>query len=107
MEQGLQRMKREANLAVWAEQVRACRSSGLKVNEWCAANGIKPNAYYRHQKKVFNAMHAEDGQFYEVPTSRRFGGITASIRINGLSAEIHSGADEDTLLALLRAMKSC
>ena len=73
MEQRLQSMKREANLAVWAEQVRACRSSGLKVNEWCAANGIKPNAYYRHQKKVFHAMQAEDGQFYEVPTSKRSG----------------------------------
>lgn len=107
MEQGLQSIKREANLAVWAEQVRACRSSGLKVNEWCAANGIRPNAYYRHQKKVFDAMHAEDGRFYEVSISRQSGRITASIQINGLSAEIHSGADEGTLLALLRAMKSC
>ena len=107
MEQGLQSIKREANLAVWAEQVRACRSSGLKVNEWCAANGVNPNAYYRHQKKVFNAMHAADGQFYEVPTNRRSGRITASIQINGLSADIHSGANEDTLLALLRAMKLC
>ena len=107
MEQRLQSIKREANLAVWAEQVRACRSSGLKVNEWCAANGIRPNAYYRHQKKVFDAMHAEDGRFYEVSISRQSGRITANIQINGLSAEIHSGADEGTLLALLRAMKSC
>ena len=107
MEQRLQSMKREANLAVWAEQVRACRSSGLKVNEWCAANGIKPNAYYRHQNKVFHAMHAEDGQFYKVPMTRCSGRIAASIQINGLSADIHSGADEDTVLALLRAMKSC
>ena len=107
MEKGLQRIKHEANLAVWAEQVRACRSSGLKVNEWCAANGIRPNAYYRHQRKVFNAMQAEDGQFYEVPISRQSDRITANIQINGLSAEIHSGADEGTLLALLRAMKSC
>ena len=100
-------MKREANLAVWAEQVRACRSSGLTVNEWCAENGIKPNAYYRHQKKVFNAMHAEESRFYEVPTAIHAGRIVASIQINGISAEIHSAADEDTVLALLRAMKSC
>ena len=52
-------------------------------------------------------MQAEDGRFYEVSISRQSGRITASIQINGLSAEIHSGADEDTLLALLRAMKSC
>ena len=32
MEQGLQRIKREANLAACAEQVRACRSSGIKVS---------------------------------------------------------------------------
>ena len=59
MEQGLQSIKREANLAAWAEQIRACRSSGLKVNEWCAANGIRPNAYYRHQKKVFDQYDEE------------------------------------------------
>ncbi len=52
-------------------------------------------------------MQAEDGQFYEVPISRQSDRITANIQINGLSAEIHSGADEGTLLALLRAMKSC
>ncbi|MBR0393242.1 MAG: hypothetical protein IJK38_13065 [Oscillospiraceae bacterium] len=106
-ENGLQRMTRESNLALWAEQVRSCKSSGLTVNEWCATNGIRPNLYYQHQKKVFLAMRAKEGQFYEVPAVGLTGRIAASIQINGLSADIHSGADECTVLAILRAMKSC
>ena len=107
MEQGLRCIKSEANLALWAEQVQACRSSGLTVNKWCAENGIKPNAYYRRQKKVFTAMCQENSRFYEVPMPRNSGHVAASIQINGLSAEIHRGADEETVLALLRAMKLC
>lgn len=107
MEQELQKMKQKANLAVWAEQVKACRSSGLRVKEWCAENGINPNAYYRRQKKVFKAVQADTEPFYEIPAERNLNHAAVSIQINGLTAEIRRGADEETVLAVLRAMRSC
>ena len=96
MEQGLQKMKQKANLAVWAEQVKACRLSGLRVKEWCAENGINPNAYYRRQKKVFKAVQADTEPFYEIPAERNLNHAAVSIQINGLTAEIRRGADEET-----------
>ena len=67
MEQTLQSVTRQNDLALWAERVQDCRSSGLSVKAWCAENGIVPNMYFRWQKKVFNAVCPEQSQFYEVP----------------------------------------
>ena len=34
-------------------------------------------------------------------------GIAATVHIRGANAEIHNGADEATLTAIFRALKSC
>ena len=34
-------------------------------------------------------------------------GIAATVHISGAKAEIHNGADEATLTAIFRALKSC
>ena len=107
MEQSLQAVARQNNLTIWAERVQACRSSGLTVGAWCSENGIVPNTYYRWQKKVFNAMHAEEASFYEVRMLKSSSKAAVSIELNGISAKIHQGADEETILAVLRAMGSC
>ena len=88
MRQGLQCIKSEANLTLWAEQVQVCRSSGLSVNEWRAENGIKPNAYYRRQKKVFTAVCQRNSQFYKVTMLRNSGHIAVSIQAEGAFAMI-------------------
>ena len=107
MEQTLQTVTGQNNLAIWAARVRACRSSGLTVKAWCAENGIAPNTYFRWQKKVFNAMQPEAGQFYEVPMSQGGKRSRVSIEVNGMTANICSGADMETILAALQAMRSC
>ena len=35
------------------------------------------------------------------------GQIAATVHVGGVNAEIHNGADEVTLTALLRALRSC
>ena len=107
MEQGIQTMKRQQNLAYWAEQVEACRSSGLPIKTWCAENGIVPNTYFRWQKKVYRAMCPEQEPFYEVPLAKTGGKAAVSIEIDGISATVYHGADEDTIRSVLRAMRSC
>ena len=107
MEQGLQSMKCQKNLAVWAQRVQDCRASGLTVRQWCEENDIVPNTYFRWQRKVFSAICAEQEQFYEVPIQKTSGRSTVSVDVNGMTANIYCGADEATVLAVLRAMKSC
>lgn len=106
MEQGLQNYKRQNNLAAWSEEVQACRSSGLSVEQWCSENGIRLNTYYRHQRAVFQAM-AVQTEFYEIPLKMERGKADVSIEVNGLCVEIHNGADENTILSVLRAVKTC
>ena len=107
MEQTLQTSTSQNNLAIWAERVRACRSSGLPVKTWCAENGIVPNTYFRWQKKVFNASCPEQGQFYEVSLSVPREAAVANIEINGVTAKVFHGADEETIRSILLAMRSC
>ena len=107
MEQSIQKTKSQRNLSVWMERVEACRRSGLSVEQWCAENGIVSNTYYRWQKKVFGEIRKHQDQFFEVPVSRPTSGVAASIEHNGFYASIYCGADEETIRALLGAMKSC
>ena len=107
MEQTLQTVTRQENLALWAERVQACRTSGLTVRSWCAENGIVPNTYFRWQKKVFNAMKPEQEQFYEVPMSKSSSRAAIRVELNGISANIYCGADEGTIRSVLLAMRSC
>ena len=42
MSTGLQTQNGQNTLAKWNERITACRSSGLKVKEWCQENGVSP-----------------------------------------------------------------
>jgi hypothetical protein len=107
MEQTLQAITCRNNLAIWTERVQACRTSGLSVKTWCAENGIIPNTYFRWQKKVFNAMQTDQERFYEVPMYKANGRASVCIELNGVTAQVFRGADEETVLTVLRAMRSC
>lgn len=107
MEKRLQSLQRENNLACWAQRIEECSSGGLTVRQWCSENGIAPNTYYWWQKRVYEAVRAEQEQFYEVPIARPSGGIAVSIEMNGVTADVRHGADEETIIAVLRAIKLC
>ena len=105
MNQTLQTVTGQNNLAIWVERVRACRSSGLTVKNWCAKNGIVPNTYFRWQKKVINATCQEQSRFYELPMSVPSDTAVASIEINGVTVKVFHGADEETIRSVLQAMR--
>ena len=93
-------------LAEWGERVAACRSSGMEVTAWCAKEGVSTRQYYYWQKKLFTAAQ-EQPEFVEVPAVEDRAGSIATIRAKGLEVEIHSGADRETLRALLEALRRC
>ena len=107
MKNRLQRYNAGAKLVKWSERVTACRNSGIPVKAWCAQEGISEKTYYYWQRKVFLAAQGEE-RFVEITSSSPAGGtVVATVTGKGLSAEIHSGADGETLRALLHAMRSC
>ena len=111
MSKGLLVIKEKNNLAEWSRQVEECRSSGLSVRAWCDQNGIAVSTYTYRQKKVWEAFNQRTA-FVEVPLeeSANITGksqIAATVHLGGADAEIRNGADEATLAAIFRALKSC
>lgn len=102
-------MNQQNNMALWIEQIEACRSSGQTVIEWCAANGISKSTYYTRQRKVYEAAAKNTGAFVEIGLDPQVEtkGLVATVTAEGIVAAIHSGADEATMAALFRAMKLC
>ena len=43
-------IRREAAIPLWQEKIKACRSSGMSVRDWCAENNITRQTYYAWEK---------------------------------------------------------
>lgn len=109
MSNGIRVIKENSNLAEWSRQVEECRSSGLSVRSWCERNGIAVSTFHYRQQKVWDALQRRN-QFVEVPLQvdeYRNEDIAATVHIGEARADIHNGADEATLTALIHALKSC
>lgn len=106
---GLQTINHQNNLALWSDQIADCRSSGQTVSQWCATHGIPTSTYYTRQRRVYEMTAKASGTFVEVPMvpQPETGNCVATVSAGGLTAEIHTGADEATMVALFRAIKSC
>ena len=109
MSKGIQIIKENNNLAEWSRQVEECRNSGLSVRSWCERNQIAASTFHYRQQKVWKALQ-KSSQFIEVPLSfdeSNHSNIAVSVKIGSICAVVHNGADEYTLAALFRVLKSC
>ena len=52
MSRELQTMNSQNKLALWAERISECRSSGQNVKAWCKANGCCEQTYYKWQRRL-------------------------------------------------------
>ena len=107
----LQKMNGQQTLAIWAERIAECRSSGLSVKTWCKQNQICEQTYYRWQKRVFTLAKAQhEAQFAEVTPilpAQNNSPVAITVHVAGISADIHNGADPATVEAVLRILKLC
>lgn len=110
MNSGLRAYNEQNKLAQWVQIVSDCRDSGMSVRQWCQEHGINISSYYRWQRKVYAMVQAQqEVQFTEVTpvqavcTDR----VAVTIRIHGMEADIHSGADAATVETVLRVLQSC
>ena len=110
MSSALQKLNESNKVSEWAERITECRNSGLSVREWCEANQLCTQTYYRWQRRLFEMAQAQQAvQFAEVTPvmATRSGSIAVTVRISGNEADIHSGADAATVETVLRILKSC
>ena len=110
MSKDLQTLNGQNKLALWAERISECRSSGMPVKTWCRENGVNEQTYYKWQRRLFDMAQAQqEVQFAEVTPVRpvNYGNVAVTVRIAGAEADIHSGADAATVETVLRILKSC
>jgi len=119
-------LKRLANLAQWKERVAECRSSGMKVREWCEAQGICVQTYYRWERCVLSAasgqlqaqnenstsitpapkpVFAELTPVKSSPPVRRTENVVATIRCGAVSIDFYADADPSLIVALCKELQ--
>ncbi len=116
-------VRTEARLREWAGMVAECQSSGLTVREWCRENGIAPKTYYYRLRKVrLRAMQDMPGGISSVPTVQHgndvsfkqleinapstSGSAVITLHVQNGTLEVSSGADRETIEAVLLALKT-
>ena len=116
-------VRSEARLRQWACMVEDCQSSGMTVREWCRENGVAPKTYYYRLKQVrLRAIqdmpenissvpvvrHEDDVSFKQLEVSTPSTAVSAVVTLhvpNG-TLEVASGADKETIEAVLQALKT-
>ena len=101
-----------ANLELWQERISECRRSGMTVAAWCEEQGISDKTYYYWHRKLAilqnRTRDAEPSAFYEISGNMHSTAeMTATLHCGGVDADVYSGADEETLIRLCRALKQC
>jgi len=111
MEQNLQALSKQERLDTWTTRIMECRNSGMSVRSWCQENGLNEKTYYYWQRRLFRALSAQQecaGSFAEItPMPRLSTDVAVTVRIAGAEADIHGGADAETVAMVLRLLKSC
>ena len=106
-------VKDKVKYAEWIAMVEACRNSGVPITTWCKENFISCKTYYyrlRKLRSMFIEEHKEElmPEIAPLPVVPQQA-ITSSnitIHIDGLSIDIPDGASENTIISLLRAVKT-
>ena len=117
----VQREVRNVQMQGWAHQIDDCEGSGLSVRDWCEENGVSPKTYYYHRKRVreeilekidsgsTNPMsqlvpkQVEVPVFAALPVQRR-SKTAVTVQIGAHVADIHNGADAETVEGVLRTL---
>ena len=107
MEKRLQTISQNQRLNEWSTRIAGCRDSGQSVRQWCEESGINEKTYYYWQRKVFQAAIKQEPCFAEIAMASARGVIAGTLRFRDVEADIYSGADEATISAIVRILKSC
>lgn len=110
-------VKNQYRLEQWTRLIQDCQSSGMRVDDWCEANGVTHHAYYYWLRKVRKAAcqdlsvtsEMESSTYFkqlevQVPTANTQAAVI--IHLPSATLEIQNGATQQTVEAVLLALKS-
>ena len=81
----------------------------MSLRAWCEQTGIAVSTFHYREKKDWDTLQQRN-QFVEVSlpaNEHRNESVAATVHFGEVRADIHNGADEATLTALIQALKSC
>ena len=84
----------------WADIIKECKESSLKVDDYCAQHGISRNAYFYWLRKLKEAAFTHSG-FVEVRQQVEVSSCYPSPKLTASLNEIVLGIDENTPMELL------
>ena len=110
-------VKNQYRLEQWTRLIQDCQSSGMRVDDWCEANGVTYHAYYYWLRKVRKAACQDLSVTSKMESSAHFQQLevqapTANtqaaviIHLPSATLEIQNGATQQTVEAVLLALKS-
>ena len=83
----------------WADIIKDCKESGLKVDDYCAQHGLSRNAYFYWLRKVKEAALTQSG-FVEVRQQVEVSSCYPSPKLTASVNEIVLGINENTPMDL-------
>lgn len=116
-------------IGLWINRIKECRASELTVPEWCDQQNIGVKTYYYWMRKIKrqlldaslpslvespikHQLPVEQPVFSKVQTvteeisiEQSSGKPAATLRLNGLSLDIHNGADQSTIEMIFQTIK--
>lgn len=107
MENSLQAYNSAQKIAYWTQRVKERRDSGMTVQRWCEENGVSSKTFYYWQRKLYSMAGEQEQQFAEITMPMAKNTAVAAVQLGEIRMEVYQGADDATLSALLRAIKSC
>lgn len=110
-------VKNKYRLEQWTKRIQECQSSGMKIDDWCIANGLNRNTYYYWLRKVrktacqdLSLVHGlpEEPAFKRLEVQPPVVGTQTAVIIHLPTAtlEVQNGACQKTVEAVLLALKS-
>lgn len=103
----------------WRKIIAECQASTLPVSIWCKQNGFKEQSYYYYLKKLreleiqkhplqLPKPEVKNVAFekLEVQTSVPKANTAVLIHLRSTTLEIHNGATQQTIEAVLMALKN-
>ena len=84
----------------WADIIKDCKESSLKVDDYCAQHDLSRNAYFYWLRKVKEAALTQSG-FVEVQQQVEVSSCYPSPKLTASVNEVVLGIDENTPMDLL------
>ena len=103
----IQKLNQQQKEVLWLSRIEECRKSGMRVQDWCAEQGLSYHTYYKWQRRLFKAYTSEPKQFYEVSCVQSVGCVAMTLRTGEYTLDVYSGADYGTISAVIQAIKLC